>query len=84
MTPEVVRNSIMEGVGFHPRPKLGNNKEGEEGKVEEVAEEDEEEHQIYRLQGTGSSLIGTSEVSLIGMYADQIIPNEQVSREKRE
>lgn len=37
-----------------------------------------EESNIYALEGTGTCLVGTAEITLGGYYADQIIPKERL------
>jgi seryl-tRNA synthetase len=52
VTPDLARNSILEGVGFTPRGV---------------------ETQVYSIEDTELSLIGTAEITLGGMLADQIL-----------
>jgi seryl-tRNA synthetase len=52
ITPDLARNSILEGIGFTPRG---------------------EETQVYSVEDTELSLIGTAEITLGGMLADQIL-----------
>jgi len=52
VTPDLARNSILEGIGFTPR---GN------------------ETQIYSIEDSDLSLIGTAEITLGGMHADEIL-----------
>jgi seryl-tRNA synthetase len=52
VTPDLARNSILEGIGFTPRG---------------------EETQIYSIEDTDLSLIGTAEITLGGMHADEIL-----------
>ena len=52
-TPDLARNSILEGIGFTPRG---------------------EETQIYSVENTDLSLIGTAEITLGGMHADEVLP----------
>jgi seryl-tRNA synthetase len=52
ITPDLARNSILEGIGFTPR---GN------------------ETQVYSVEETDLSLIGTAEITLGGMLSDQIL-----------
>jgi seryl-tRNA synthetase len=51
-TPDLARNSILEGIGFQPRGP---------------------ETQVYSVDGTDLSLIGTAEITLGGMHADEVI-----------
>ncbi len=52
ITPDLARNSILEGIGFTPRG---------------------EETQVYSVEDTELSLIGTAEITLGGMLADEIV-----------
>src|SRR3954452_1295875 len=52
VTPDLARNSILEGIGFTPRGP---------------------ETQIYSIEETDLSLIGTAEITLGGMHADEIL-----------
>jgi len=52
VTPDLARNSILEGIGFTPR---GN------------------ETQIYSIEDSDLSLIGTAEITLGGMHAEEIL-----------
>ena len=52
VTPDLARNSILEGIGFTPRG---------------------EETQVYSVEDTELSLIGTAEITLGGMLADEIV-----------
>jgi seryl-tRNA synthetase len=52
ITPDLARNSILEGIGFTPRG---------------------DETQVYSVEDTELSLIGTAEITLGGMLADQIL-----------
>ena len=52
ITPDLARNSILEGIGFTPRG---------------------DETQVYSIEDTELSLIGTAEITLGGMLADQIL-----------
>jgi seryl-tRNA synthetase len=51
VTPDLARNSILEGIGFTPRGP---------------------ETQIYSIEQSDLSLIGTAEITLGGMHADEI------------
>lgn len=51
-TPDLARNSILEGIGFQPRGP---------------------ETQVYSVEGTDLSLVGTAEITLGGMHADEIV-----------
>jgi seryl-tRNA synthetase len=52
VTPDLARNSILEGIGFTPRGV---------------------ETQVYSIEDTDLSLVGTAEITLGGMHADDII-----------
>ena len=52
VTPDLARNSILEGIGFTPRGP---------------------ETQIYSVENSDLSLIGTAEITLGGMHADEIL-----------
>lgn len=54
LTPDVARDSLMQGAGFVPR---GN------------------ESNTYHVEDSDLNLIATSEITLVGMYADSIIDN---------
>ncbi len=51
-TPDLARNSILEGVGFTPRG---------------------DETQVYSIEDTDLSLVGTAEITLGGMLADELL-----------
>jgi seryl-tRNA synthetase len=51
VTPDLARNSILEGIGFTPRGP---------------------ETQVYSIEDSDLSLIGTAEITLGGMHADEI------------
>ena len=57
ITPDLARNSILEGIGFTPR---GN------------------ETQIYSVEDSDLSLIGTAEITLGGMLADEVLDEAQL------
>jgi len=52
VTPDLARNSILEGIGFTPRGP---------------------ETQVYSVENSDLSLIGTAEITLGGMLADEIL-----------
>lgn len=52
ITPDLARNSILEGIGFTPRGV---------------------ETQVYSIEDTDLSLVGTAEITLGGMHADDIL-----------
>lgn len=52
ITPDLARNSILEGIGFTPRGA---------------------ETQIYSVEESDLSLIGTAEITLGGMHADELL-----------
>eukprot|EP00008_Paramoeba_atlantica_P005877 CAMPEP_0201479850 /NCGR_PEP_ID=MMETSP0151_2-20130828/4491_1 /ASSEMBLY_ACC=CAM_ASM_000257 /TAXON_ID=200890 /ORGANISM="Paramoeba atlantica, Strain 621/1 / CCAP 1560/9" /LENGTH=299 /DNA_ID=CAMNT_0047861539 /DNA_START=560 /DNA_END=1456 /DNA_ORIENTATION=+ len=72
ITPEIVRDNYLQGAGFQPRLR---SVDPQSQNSEDLIVED---NQIYHIEGSGVSLIGTSEIPLIGQYADQIIPNEKL------
>lgn len=51
-TPDVAKNTILEGIGFNPRGP---------------------ETQVYSLENTDLSLIGTAEITIGGYHADEIL-----------
>jgi seryl-tRNA synthetase len=51
-TPDLARNSILEGIGFTPRGV---------------------ETQVYSIENSDLSLVGTAEITLGGMLADEIL-----------
>jgi seryl-tRNA synthetase len=51
-TPDLARNSILEGIGFTPRG---------------------EETQVYSIEDSDLSLVGTAEITLGGMLADELL-----------
>ncbi len=63
ITPDLARNSILEGIGFTPRG---------------------EETQVYSIEDSDLSLVGTAEITLGGMHADEVLdearPAAQVRR----
>jgi seryl-tRNA synthetase len=52
ITPDLARNSILEGIGFTPRGV---------------------ETQVYSVEDTDLSLVGTAEITLGGMHADEVL-----------
>ncbi len=52
ITPDLARNSILEGIGFTPRGV---------------------ETQVYSIENTDLSLVGTAEITLGGMLADTLL-----------
>ena len=52
ITPDLARNTILEGIGFTPRG---------------------EETQVYSIEDTDLSLVGTAEITLGGMHADELL-----------
>ena len=52
ITPDLARNSILEGIGFTPRGV---------------------ETQVYSIEDTDLSLVGTAEITLGGMHADEVL-----------
>jgi seryl-tRNA synthetase len=57
VTPDLARNSILEGIGFQPRGP---------------------ETQVYSVEGTDLSLVGTAEITLGGMHADEVIEESRL------
>ena len=51
-TPDLAKNSILEGIGFNPRGT---------------------ETQVYSIEGTDLSLIGTAEITVGGYHKDEIL-----------
>ena len=51
-TPDLAKNSILQGIGFNPRG---------------------EETQIYSIENTDLSLIGTAEITMGGYHQDEIL-----------
>ncbi len=52
VTPDLARNSILEGIGFTPRGV---------------------ETQVYSIEDSDLSLVGTAEITLGGMHADDVL-----------
>jgi seryl-tRNA synthetase len=52
ITPDLARNSILEGIGFTPRGV---------------------ETQVYSIEDSDLSLVGTAEITLGGMLADEVL-----------
>lgn len=59
--PDMAQSLLIEGCGFNPRPVVS-------ADGTEVTPS-----QIYGIEGTSLSLIGTSEIPLAGMHANQIL-----------
>ncbi len=57
MTPDLARQSILQGIGFNPRG---------------------DSTQIYSVENSDLSLIATAEITLGGLLADQILPEEKL------
>lgn len=57
MTPDLARDSVLEGIGFNPRGP---------------------ETQIYSVDGMDVSLIGTSEITLGGLYSGVTVSDEDL------
>ena len=57
ITPDLARNSVLEGIGFTPRGT---------------------ETQIYSVEDSDLSLIGTAEITLGGMHADEILDESKL------
>jgi seryl-tRNA synthetase len=52
ITPDLARNSVLEGIGFTPRGV---------------------ETQVYSIEDSDLSLVGTAEITLGGMHADEVL-----------
>ena len=57
ITPDLARNSILEGIGFTPRGV---------------------ETQVYSVEESDLSLVGTAEITLGGMLADELLEESQL------
>lgn len=57
ITPDLARDSVLEGIGFNPRGP---------------------ETQIYSVDGMDVSLIGTSEITLGGLYSGVTVSDEEL------
>jgi seryl-tRNA synthetase len=57
ITPDLARDSILEGIGFNPRGP---------------------ETQVYSIEGTDLSLVGTAEITLGGLYAGVTVDADQL------
>lgn len=57
ITPDLARNSILEGIGFAPRGP---------------------ETQVYSVEESDLSLIGTAEITLGGMLADEVLDEKDL------
>ena len=57
MTPDLARQSILQGIGFNPRG---------------------DSTQIYSVENSDLSLIATAEITLGGLLADQILPEDKL------
>ncbi len=57
ITPDLARDSVLEGIGFNPRGP---------------------ETQIYSIDGMDVSLIGTSEITLGGLYSGVTVTDEEL------
>lgn len=57
MTPDLARDSVLEGIGFNPRGP---------------------ETQIYSIEETDLSLIGTAEITLGGLYSGKTLSDEEL------
>jgi seryl-tRNA synthetase len=72
-TPEIVRETMLLGTGFNPRPRQPSRNES--GSILEK----EDDNQIYQILGTNMALIGTSEIPLVAMNADNIVSSDKVN-----
>ncbi|HAV11032.1 MAG TPA: serine--tRNA ligase [Candidatus Moranbacteria bacterium] len=59
ITPDLARNSVIEGIGFSPRG---------------------EESQIYNVENTDLSLVGTAEITMGGYHMDEVLPEEELPK----
>ena len=57
VTPDLARDSILEGIGFMPRGP---------------------ETQVYSIENSDLSLVGTAEITLGGLYSDQTFMSDQL------
>jgi seryl-tRNA synthetase len=57
ITPDLARDSVLEGIGFNPRGP---------------------ETQIYSIEETDLSLIGTAEITLGGLYSGKVLSDEDL------
>ena len=57
VTPDLARDSVLEGIGFNPRGP---------------------ETQIYSIEETDLSLIGTAEITLGGLYSGKVLSDEDL------
>ena len=57
ITPDLARDSVLEGIGFNPRGP---------------------ETQVYSIEESDLSLVGTAEITLGGMYAGEVIDAEEL------
>jgi seryl-tRNA synthetase len=57
ITPDIAKESIVEGIGFNPRG---------------------DESNIYTLEGTGTCLVGTAEITLGGYHAGEILDAQRL------
>lgn len=57
ITPDLARNTVVEGIGYNPRGAETN---------------------IYNIENTDLCLIGTSEITLGGMYSNRILKSSEL------
>lgn len=57
LTPDLAKDSILQGIGFMPRGP---------------------ETQVYSIENSDLSLIGTAEITLGGLYAEQILDADEL------
>lgn len=57
ITPDIAKESVVEGIGFNPRGAESN---------------------IYSLEGTGTCLVGTAEITLGGYHAGEILDPDRL------
>ena len=75
-TPEIVRENILFGTGFNPRQR--HSVPSPSSSESSAPVEKEDDNQIYQILGTNMALIGTSEIPLVGMNSNSILPSEKV------
>ena len=59
ITPDLARNSVIEGIGFSPRG---------------------EESQIYNIENSDLSLVGTAEITMGGYHADEVFDEKDLPK----
>ena len=77
ITPEIVRDPFLEGAGFHPRARK-NRAALDSSEIDQSSDISFDDDRCYRIEGLDSSLIGTSEIPLLGLFSNRIISNDEV------